>query len=92
MGKESNLKKWSEIRKKGKWNYIINHGILRFGLSTWVMILIYFWLFQPSELRLTFTLVSLITFPLAGLAWGRWMWFYLEKLYSRLPVSNEAQK
>ncbi|MBT3254028.1 MAG: hypothetical protein HN995_10205 [Candidatus Marinimicrobia bacterium] len=92
MFKTTNRKKWSEIREKGKWNYILNYGVLRFGISTWTIMMVYFWVFQPIEERLIFTVVSLITFPLAGLAWGRWMWFYLEKLYSKLPDSNEDQK
>ncbi len=88
MSKKSDLKKWAKIREKGKWNYIFNHGIIRFGLSTWAIMMVYFWFFQPSELRLTFILVSLITFPLAGLVWGRWMWYYLEKLYSKMSKSH----
>ncbi len=91
MFKTANRKKWSEIREKGKWNYIFNYGVIRFGISTWAIMMVYFWVFQPFEERLIFTFISLITFPLAGLAWGRWMWYYLEKLYSKLPDSKEDQ-
>ncbi|NQT63803.1 MAG: hypothetical protein HQ556_12645 [Candidatus Marinimicrobia bacterium] len=90
MHKKPDFKKWAEIREKGKWNYIFNYGIIRFGLSTWVIMMVYFWFFQPFEGLLIFTLVSLITFPLAGLVWGRWMWFYLEKLYSKMSESNKV--
>jgi len=92
MAKKPDLKKWTDTRSKGKWNYIINYGILRFGISTWAIMMIYFWLFEPMEGLLTFTFVSLITFPLAGLIWGRWMWYYLEKLYAKHLDSQEDQK
>ena len=90
--KNPDLHKWSEVRKKGKWNYIFKYGVLRFGLITWILILAYFWFFQPAELRLIFFLVTLVTFPLGGIVWGRWMWFYLEKLYARLPDSTKGSE
>ncbi len=88
MSNESNLRKWVEVRKKGKWSYIFNYGVLRFGISTWAMMMVYFWVFHPFEERLIFTIVSFLTFPLAGLAWGRWMWYYMEKITSRLSTPD----
>ena len=85
------LEKWADVREQGKWKYIINYGLLRFGLSMLIFFLTYIWLFQPNIFGLTIILISAIIFPLSGIAWGIWMWFYLEKVFSRMPVSHEDQ-
>lgn len=91
MFNKPDLKKWTEIREKGKWNYIFNYGIIRFGSLTWAMMMVYVWGFEPFDERLIFTFVSLITFPLAGMIWGQWVWYYFENFYSRPSESNEDQ-
>ena len=83
------MAKWTKIRARGKWNYIFDYGFLRFGLSTMIFFLTYIWLFQSDIFGLPIILISVLVFPVAGIAWGRWMWFYLEKLHSRLSLSKE---
>ncbi len=88
---DAELAKWAEIRERGKWKYIFDYGLLRFGLSMLIFFLTYIWLFQRDIFGLPIILISALIFPVAGIAWGRWMWFYLEKLHSRLSVSNDDQ-
>jgi len=91
MPEKPDLKKWADIREQGRRNYIFKYGVIRFGLSTWAIMTLYVWIFQPFDERLVFTFVSLFTFPLAGLIWGRWMWYYFEKLYARVSPSYGDQ-
>ena len=88
---DAELAKWAEIREKGKWKYIFDYGLLRFGLSMLIFFLTYIWLFQPNIFGLPLILVSALIFPVAGIAWGRWMWFYLEKLHSKMLKTHEGE-
>ncbi len=61
------------IMQKGKWHYIIVHGMLCWGLGTAVLfsLLMFFFNEQPFWNTL---LKSLIMFPLGGIVWGSIMW------------------
>jgi phosphate/sulfate permease len=74
--------KLEKIIAKGKWHYIIVNGVLGWGVSTAVL----FSLFQSFTSEQFFTDViglSIILFPLAGVGWGLFIWFYINKQYCK---------
>ena len=81
------LNKLEKVISKGKWHYIIIHGVIGWGVTTAVL----FSLLQSFTGETSFTEaigLSLIMFPVGGIAWGFFMWFYYNKQYNKLK-NNE---
>ncbi len=78
LAREGKLKTWEEVRSKGKWNYLIQHG-LRFGL---IMIFLYHVLipFLHGDQIRSFNIYSLI-FPLGGIIMALFDWWSNERKY-----------
>ncbi len=89
---------WKEARAEGKARFIIRYGLIRFALPMALIMMVYFYIFEPllfdgatwaqvftlrwSEL-LEILLVSAIIWPLAGWAHAEWIWRRAEKRYPR---------
>jgi phosphate/sulfate permease len=81
------LSKLEKIIAKGQWHYIIVHGVLGWGVSTAVL----FSLFQSVTSEQSFTDaigLSMILFPIGGVGWGLFMWFYINKQYCKCQSSE----
>lgn len=76
-----------KIISKGKWNYIIFHGVIGWGVTTAVL----FSLLQSFTGEANFLEVlgpSLLLFPLGGVGWGAFMWSNFNKQFSKLKDSE----
>lgn len=79
---EQQAERWEEIRVKGRVNYIINTGIIRWGLGTAILFTIIFTYLQKGGAGITFSnndfvitlLIALIVFSIGGYFWGQWLW------------------
>jgi hypothetical protein len=78
-------KRLKEIIKKGKWNFVLIDGMLRWG----IIMTIFFLLFQKFVFNWeidSFTIIStLVIFLIGGLVWGLWVWNRIEKQRKTRP-------
>jgi|GEM_PF-220946 len=90
------LEKWEKRRAKGKWNFILIYGVLAWGAGTGIAFSLIFPLaMEAMGSRPPFLPVfalSIIGFPLGGVAWGYWMWTYMEKGYWENKASKIMHK
>ena len=88
------LEKWQKLRAKGKWNYILIYGVLGWGVGTGILFSLVFPLvINAMFFKVPFLPVfalSIVVFPLGGVAWGYWMWIYCEKVYWEAKASEQA--
>lgn len=74
--------KWSLVRKKGKKSFIINRGILGYGIPSMIVYLVLTMMIDiSSDSSLKRLLFSLIFIPIGAL-WGHTIWKINEKRYA----------
>ncbi|WP_148300738.1 hypothetical protein [Shewanella marina] len=76
--------KLSQTISKGKWHYILMHGVIGWGIPTAVL----FSIFQSYGDTTSFMQQikpALLIFPLAGTAWGALMW-------SRINTQHQSSR
>lgn len=83
------FEKWEKIRAKGKWNYILLDGVLGWGVSTAVLFSVIFPLIDGKQSFLHVFALSIFLFPLGGIAWGYFMWMFIEKAYEKAKISEQ---
>lgn len=76
------MKKWNEIRQKGRKPYIWKTWVIYWGLSTAILWSLAMSFAQPADANRLLPLIGFITFPLAGFVAGRIMWAINEKKYA----------
>jgi len=77
--------RWGEIRARGRWRFISRYGVLGWGLGTGVLFSAIFWIFTGRATSYpTILLMSLILFPIGGIAWGALMWSFGERSWRRV--------
>ncbi|WP_394200510.1 hypothetical protein [Shewanella waksmanii] len=69
-----NIEKWKVIRAKGKTRFVVQHGVLYWGISTALMWSVIMHFIEPTEPIWVRPLIALILFPLGGLAFGFIVW------------------
>ena len=85
------LEKWEKLRAKGKWNYILIYGVLGWGVSTGVLFSLIFPLVMGGKVPfLPVFALSIVLFPLGGIAWGYCMWILSEKAYAKAGISEQT--
>jgi len=80
--------KWERTRAKGKRKFIVNNGVIGWGLPT---AFLYTSLMTFLEHRaLVFDrefyellVISVILFPIGGIAFGMWVWGWSERAYNK---------
>jgi len=83
MEKSMNMEKWKQVRAKGKARFIWMNGFLFWGVSTAVLWSTLMQLFQPQEPIWVRPLVAIIVFPVGGLIWSNWLWYFSERKYRK---------
>jgi hypothetical protein len=86
MAMNDRFAKWERLRAKGKWDFIVKYGVLGWGVTTGVLFSIIFPWMLPFPNKPSFWLMlplSLVLFPLGGVAWGYFMWIFSEKAYRK---------
>ncbi len=96
--------KWERIRTKGKWRFIVLYGVLGWGVTTGFLFAVVFPFAlsmassratPAKETHVSFwgTLpLSLILFPIGGIAWGLFMWSANEKAYRNATGSQRHER
>jgi hypothetical protein len=69
---------------KGKWNYILRHGVVGWGVMTAALFSLFQYYFGGEDFWST-AKFSFIAFPIGGIGWGAFMWWFLNKEYNK-PV------
>ena len=87
LGMKKKFEKWEKIREKGKWDYIIKYGVLVWGIGTAIAYSIIMHQINKGTSFLVTLGLSLVLFPLGGIAWGYFMWCYMEKAYQKSKTS-----
>jgi hypothetical protein len=89
------FEKWEKLRAKGKWNYILLYGVLGWGVSTGILFSLIFPLGMAatgsSAPFLPIFALSIVLFPLGGVAWGYSMWISQEKVYCEMKASERQR-
>ncbi|MEK4511954.1 hypothetical protein EJP82_17550 [Paenibacillus anaericanus] len=88
---EKAAERWDDIRAKGRNHFIINTGVIRWGLGTAILFSIIVTYMNKGAAGITFTdqdflrnfIISLIIFPIGGYFWGAWMWKSQVKKYMK---------
>lgn len=78
-----NMEKWAKTREKGKQRFVLINGVLGWGVTTailWAALMEYI---EPSENIWVRSIIALIIFPIAGVAFGHLMWKKSEKAYDK---------
>jgi hypothetical protein len=81
---ESRRKKWEKTRAKGKKKYIIYNGVVGWGITTALLVvLINIFINNDSSQTNFYNLVlPFVFFPIGGIFWGAWTWNWAEKQYN----------
>ena len=88
---DRHMEKWENVRKEGKWRFILVHGVLFWGLMMTLTMLLFNLLIHPEK-TLTWVLIEfvmyLIGFSLGGVVWGLVVWRSSEKRYNEWKEKN----
>jgi hypothetical protein len=76
------MKKWGEIRQRGKKAYVWKTWVICWGLGTAVVSSLIMNFLQPPGADRLLTLIGFTIFPLTGLLAGSVMWALNEKKYA----------
>lgn len=80
----SNDKKWEETREAGRASFVLRYGVLAWGVTTGLLFTLIRVLEEGADANVPLTLAtSLLLFPLGGILWGHFMWWFCEKLRRR---------
>jgi hypothetical protein len=87
--RKAHVARWTHIRRLGFWRYVLLHGVLGWGIPTFVLMT--FLVSPPARSATTgFVLVSAGIWLIAG-AWFGWMtWRSSEKKYKKF-VDEQGQ-
>ena len=76
------LKKWEKSRAKGKFRFVLLNGIIKFGFSTAILVLITRKFRHPTyDLSIQFVILLLIGHSIGGYIFGLWAWNRNEQEY-----------
>ena len=68
----------SKIVAKGKWHYILIHGVCFWGISGAVFVVAIEFIFNKGVSKAD-VVFPFVTFPPAGILWGAFMWTFFKK-------------
>lgn len=92
---DRSLARWEEARARGRSRFVWINGVLMFGgfmfLIMFLMKLLFDGTFFPEDgLEPAVAIpVNLVVWALAGYAWGAWMWWIMDRSYTRSQRNNE---
>ncbi|MGE3243755.1 MAG: hypothetical protein AB7I57_22000 [Pirellulales bacterium] len=78
---KSDPKQWSETRKLGQKTFVWRYGVLGWGVSTAVFFTALTGYKDGWSTMLINLPIAFAVFPLAGIAWGRFMWWFCERMH-----------
>ena len=80
--KEKEMDRWKTLRTKGKRRYIIENGVLGWGMPMFVFMAFINTPFSEGFLTKN-AIVHYVVWPLGGLFFGLCTWYFAEKRYNK---------
>ncbi|MGO2331885.1 hypothetical protein [Pseudoalteromonas sp. 120-MNA-CIBAN-0494] len=77
------LEKLDKVLAMGKWQYVVKHGVLGWGVLTAILYTGLMYLTSSSPLLQTL-LISLVLFGLGGIFWGLFMWYFINRRRNKI--------
>lgn len=87
----SESQKLEGLLAKGKWRYIVLHGVLGWGIITALLYsTLMFWINSTTSLQSI--AINLLLFPVTGFFWGLFSWRIINRRRQTLSQSSGHQK
>lgn len=91
------MQNWKNIRKKGRWHFVLTKGMLLIGMSLFVFLHLYRWLIEYNAIMHNYIqsievkeiIVQFITMLISGLLIGFYIWHQFERYYQRSGLSED---
>jgi hypothetical protein len=84
------IEKWEKLRAKGKWNFILKYGVLLWGVGTAVLFSLFFPMVMGGKGQSSSVFaLSIVLFPIGGIAWGYFMWMFSENAYMNAKLTEQ---
>jgi hypothetical protein len=80
--------RWAATRARGKTRFVLQYGVLAWGVTTALIWTLVMALWQGWERFWMHLGIALVVFPLAGIFWGVWMWHWSERSHRRSAAPN----
>jgi hypothetical protein len=77
------VQRWEKQRKAGIRKFIITRGVLGWGCLTAFMVSMLSWATNSSTWTVGHVIWNFLTYPIAGIFFGWWLWNYSEKKYTK---------
>jgi len=84
------LRRWETLRQKGKAKFIVQNGLLAWGLPMFIIMTFVFGRAQKYPLTPTLILVHACIWAVAGLGYGWAVWTFTEKKYQKFIAQTNA--
>lgn len=82
---------WSEIRKKGKWRFVVFDGVIRWGLPMFLIMAcapVYFGLPYRADPAGYYWVWQALLWMVAGLCYGLGVWLTSEKFFLKYQATS----
>jgi hypothetical protein len=83
MMNDKSAEKWAKFSEMGRSRFVWRYGVLGWGLSTAILFSLWNGFSDGWDGFLFKLIPALVLFPLAGIVWGRFMWWFLERTHDR---------
>lgn len=81
--KEKQFEKWTKLRQKGKWNYILMNGLLAWGVPMFVVMTFVVNKPESGHMPISMIAIHVLIWVLGGLGFGYFTWSVSEKAYQK---------
>jgi hypothetical protein len=78
----SNSGKWEKLSKLGRSQFVLRYGVLGWGIPTAILFALWQSYANGFDGFLFKLIPALILFPLGGILWGRFMWWFLTRMHA----------
>jgi hypothetical protein len=85
------LERWATLRQKGKAKFIVQNGLLAWGLPMFIFMTFVFGLAHKFPLTPALILIQACIWALAGLGYGWAVWTFTEKKYHKFIEKIDAR-
>ena len=85
-----NLKRWEKLRQKGKAKFIVQNGMLAWGLPMFIFMTFFFARAQHYKMTATLILMQVGIWAVAGAAYGWSIWALNERRYRKFIALRDV--
>ena len=74
LSKKEERKKLENLIEKGKWNYVFEYGVVRWGVSVALFMILFTKFILDEKITSSDVFVYFIIFGICGILFGLWTW------------------